>query len=241
MQTIILLQHFCTSVCPFVTRWCCVKTTTDRRSIKLHGNLATLVSWRKHIREIPMKSPNGTSNTGGVQNIGNFSATVCKTVRAVCYRTVVCPLLFVSLSVTLVYCGQTVGWIKMPLGSEVELGPGHIVLDGDPTPPTQRGTAACSFRPCLLWSNGRPSQQLLSSCWQTSRYIWETVKWRVEYHNFLWPLLIFKVVRLLLAFLLRFVLQLWRSSEEDFSSRKASYQSFVQFRCTIRCRTICLR
>jgi len=25
-----------------------------------------------------------------------------------------------------------VGWIKMPLGKEVGLGPGHIVLDGDP-------------------------------------------------------------------------------------------------------------
>ena len=27
-----------------------------------------------------------------------------------------------------IYCGQTVGWIKMPLGMEVDLGPGHIVL-----------------------------------------------------------------------------------------------------------------
>jgi len=35
--------------------------------------------------------------------------------------------LFVCL-VTLVYCGQTVGWIKMPLGMEVGLGPGDIVL-----------------------------------------------------------------------------------------------------------------
>jgi len=33
-----------------------------------------------------------------------------------------------------VYCGQTVGWINMPLGKEVGLGPGHIVLDGDPAP-----------------------------------------------------------------------------------------------------------
>ena len=36
------------------------------------------------------------------------------------------------LSVTLVYCGQTVGWIKMQLGKEVGLDPGHIVLDGEP-------------------------------------------------------------------------------------------------------------
>ena len=35
------------------------------------------------------------------------------------------------LPVTLVYCSQTVGWIRMPLGTEVGLGPGHIVLDGD--------------------------------------------------------------------------------------------------------------
>jgi len=33
-----------------------------------------------------------------------------------------------------VYCGQTARWIKMPLGREVDLSPGNIVLDGDPTP-----------------------------------------------------------------------------------------------------------
>jgi len=32
-----------------------------------------------------------------------------------------------------VCCGKTAGWIKMPLGMEV--GPGDIVLDGDPSPP----------------------------------------------------------------------------------------------------------
>ena len=31
-----------------------------------------------------------------------------------------------------VYCGQTAAWIKMPLGTEVGLGPDDIVLDGDP-------------------------------------------------------------------------------------------------------------
>jgi len=35
----------------------------------------------------------------------------------------------------LVYCGQTVGWIKMKLGVVVGLIPGHTVLDGDPAPP----------------------------------------------------------------------------------------------------------
>jgi len=28
------------------------------------------------------------------------------------------------------YCGQTTGWIKMALGTEVGLGPGDTVLDG---------------------------------------------------------------------------------------------------------------
>jgi len=40
-----------------------------------------------------------------------------------------CP---VCLSVTLVYCGETVGRIKAKLGVEVGLGPDHIVLNGDP-------------------------------------------------------------------------------------------------------------
>jgi len=31
-----------------------------------------------------------------------------------------------------VYCGQTAGCIKMLLGTAVDLGPGHIVLDGNP-------------------------------------------------------------------------------------------------------------
>jgi len=45
----------------------------------------------------------------------------------------------------LVYCGQKVGWIKMPLGTRVGLSPGHIVLDGDPAPVTEKGTAARHF------------------------------------------------------------------------------------------------
>ena len=34
-----------------------------------------------------------------------------------------------TLSMTLAYCGQTVGWIRMPLGMEIGLGPWYIVLD----------------------------------------------------------------------------------------------------------------
>jgi len=39
-----------------------------------------------------------------------------------------------------VYCGQTAGWIKMPLGREIGLSPSDIVLDGDPAPPSPKGT-----------------------------------------------------------------------------------------------------
>jgi len=63
-----------------------------------------------------------------------------------------------------VYCGQMAGWIKMPFGTEVSLDPDDIVLDGDPAPQKGGTTAPPLFRPCLLWPNGRPSQQLLSSC-----------------------------------------------------------------------------
>ena len=35
-----------------------------------------------------------------------------------------------------VCCGQTAAWIKMPLGTEVGLGPGDIVLGGEPVTPT---------------------------------------------------------------------------------------------------------
>jgi len=45
-----------------------------------------------------------------------------------------------------VYCGQTAGWIRIPLDTDVGLGLGDIVLDGDPDPPTERGIAAPTFR-----------------------------------------------------------------------------------------------
>jgi len=79
-----------------------------------------------------------------------FWATVCKTVR---------PMLsdrcLSVLSVTLAYCGKTVGWIKMKLGVEVDLGPGHIVLDGAQL--LSKAAHTPIFGPYLLWPNSRPS------------------------------------------------------------------------------------
>jgi len=48
------------------------------------------------------------------------------------------------------YCGQTVGWIKMKLGTQVGLGPGHTVLDGDPAPLPQKGAEPYNFRPMSI-------------------------------------------------------------------------------------------
>ena len=58
-----------------------------------------------------------------------------------------CPAGLSVLSATLVYCGQTVGWIKMKLGIKVGFSPGRIALHGDPA--TQRGTdpEAPNFQP----------------------------------------------------------------------------------------------
>jgi len=60
----------------------------------------------------------------------------------------------VCLYVTLVYYGQMVGWIKMKLGTQVGLGPGQIVLDGDSAPPPPKGHSPTIISPYLLWPNG---------------------------------------------------------------------------------------
>jgi len=44
----------------------------------------------------------------------------------------------------------------MPLGTEVDLGQGHIALDGDPVLPTERGTAAPTVRPMSIVANRSP-------------------------------------------------------------------------------------
>ena len=68
------------------------------------------------------------------------------------YRTVICPVCLSLLSVTLVYFGQTVGCIKMKLGTQVGLGPDHTVLNGNPAHPPKD-----NFRPISVvakWLHG---------------------------------------------------------------------------------------
>ena len=65
-----------------------------------------------------------------------------------------CLYVLSCLSITLVYCGQTVGWIKIKLGMHIGLGPSHIVLEGGPAPLPKKGAEPPIFSPCLLWPNG---------------------------------------------------------------------------------------
>jgi len=59
----------------------------------------------------------------------------------------------------------------MPLGMEVGLGTGHIVLDGNLVPLSKKGTLPPIFGRCLLWPNGRPSQLMLSTCFYVLMFI----------------------------------------------------------------------
>jgi len=53
----------------------------------------------------------------------------------------------------------------MPLGTKAGLGPGHVVLDGDPDPSPLKGAQQLSsFRPTSIVVKSRPSQLLLSIC-----------------------------------------------------------------------------
>jgi len=56
----------------------------------------------------------------------------------------------------------------MPLGTKVGLGPGHIVLHGDPRSSPKRGTTASNFRPTSIVAKRSPisanAEQLLMHC-----------------------------------------------------------------------------
>ena len=54
-----------------------------------------------------------------------------------------------------------------PLGMEVDLGPGHIVLDGDTAPPARGAQQPPLFGPCLFWPRlpiSATAELLLSLC-----------------------------------------------------------------------------
>jgi len=141
-------------------------------------------SWRKYVRAISAPRPtpslsqfNNYNATYDIRKTDRFYESVKIHILTCCVRMsgfsrfganrlqngspyAMGPLSFLSalsvLSVTLVYCGQTIRWIKMKLDMHVGLGPGHIVLGGDPAPVHQSSTAPPPiFSPYLLSPNGR--------------------------------------------------------------------------------------
>jgi len=80
------------------------------------------------LRPAPVHSANGKSIGSSV-----FGRPLQVTVPALRYGTA-CPVCLSWVYVTLVYCGQTVTCIKMPLGTKVGFGPDDIVLDLEPAP-----------------------------------------------------------------------------------------------------------
>ena len=93
-----------------------------------------------------------------MQTSNNLQATISKTVHPMlsrhCLSCLSYPVLSCLSVLTLVYCGQTVGWIKMELGVKVGLGPGHIVLDGDPAPPKGHSPPQFSADVCCVQTAG---------------------------------------------------------------------------------------
>jgi len=115
-----------------------------RESRKLrHGKYCDLVVEKPDVSlsiltlDMPVILRRSTVSKHFEQSFGIFGRPFVKRF-ALCYQTVVCLSV---LSVTLVYCGQTVGWIKMKFGVLVGIGPSDIVLDGDPAPsPKKKGS-----------------------------------------------------------------------------------------------------
>ena len=95
---------------------------------------------------------------------------------AICYRTTVLSVWPVC-NVHVRYYGQMVEWIKIKLDTELGLGPGHIVLDGDPASPQKRHSPPI-FSSCMLWPNG----------WMDQDATWYGGRPRPRRHGFTWGL-----------------------------------------------------
>ena len=67
----------------------------------------------------------------------------------------VCLRFYKPQSMSIVH-GQTATWIRMPLGTEVALGPGDIMLDGNPAPPRKGAQQPPTFRPVSIVEKRSP-------------------------------------------------------------------------------------
>jgi len=63
-----------------------------------------------------------------------------------------------------VHCGQTAGWMKLPVWYGVWPQPWRHCVRWGLSSPLKGAQQPPHFGPCLLWPNVRPSQLLLSTC-----------------------------------------------------------------------------
>jgi len=70
---------------------------------------------------------------------------------------------------THVYCGQTTGWIKMPLSTEVGLGTGDNVLDEDPAHHEKGHSNPPTFRPMSIVAQRANGSRRHLNNWYGSR------------------------------------------------------------------------
>ena len=111
-----------------------LRPTTIPSGKLIHPAVWPQQTWAKKWGAVPLLGELGLTQCG--HKVNRFWATVCKTVRHMLSdRCPVCLSVLSVLSVTLVYYGQTVGCIKMKLGTEIGLGPGETVSDGHPASP----------------------------------------------------------------------------------------------------------
>jgi len=79
------------------------------------------------------------------------------------------------------YSGQTAGWIKMSLGTEVGLGPSHIVLAGDSAPPKGAQPPISAF--CWLTTTQISLHNQLSSRYRSHRASYSNFSPKIGSHG----------------------------------------------------------
>ena len=93
-----------------------------------------------------------------------------------------------------VYSGQTARWIEIPLGTDVSLSPGHILLDRDPAHPKKGHSSRSTFCPmsivarqldgsrCHIVLDGDPAPRPRKGPLHFSAHVcnvcyWQTARW----------------------------------------------------------------
>ena len=125
-------------------------TTCHRRRSSATANVAVVISTNSSPDAATAGLDDDNNDGDATSPLNSYTVVpVSQTVRPMLSDCCLSCLSF-CLSVTLVYCDQTVEWIKMPLGTEVGLGQGHIVLDEEPVPPRKRAQQPPIFLPVSI-------------------------------------------------------------------------------------------